>query len=159
MGLFKKWRAKRAAKKQLKAEKKVQEDKVQDEKVVEKSTQEQKTVKQPKTVEQPKVVKKETPIEESGQEDEYTPNEEIKEDSKESDRLAKYHVSQNKDTNSAYYKQWRVRKSGSAKTIKYFKTQKEAIEYAEDLAEKAGTSIVIHKVDGHIRKQNYRDKE
>jgi len=48
----------------------------------------------------------------------------------------KYHVSQNKDAKSNYYKQWRVRKEGSSKTIKYFETQAEAIDFAEDLAKK-----------------------
>ncbi len=68
----------------------------------------------------------------------------------------KYHVSYNKDSESEHYKMWRVRKEHSEKTIQYFKTQKEAIEYAETLAEHAGSSVVIHKMDGSIRKQNYR---
>lgn len=67
----------------------------------------------------------------------------------------KYHVSQNKDEKSEHFKSWRVRKEGSQKTIKFFPTQLEAIEYAQDLADKAGTTIVIHKVDGSIRKQDY----
>jgi hypothetical protein len=71
------------------------------------------------------------------------------------DNIYKYHISQNKDDQSEFYKQWRVRKEGSNKTIKYFKTQKEAIEHAEILAKNAGSSIVIHKVDGTIRKQDY----
>ena len=70
----------------------------------------------------------------------------------------KYHVSQNKDENSVAFKQWRVRKEGSNKTIKYFGTQAEAILYAEDLANKNGSSVVIHKVDGSIRKQDYQKK-
>ncbi len=67
----------------------------------------------------------------------------------------KYHISQNKDDKSEFFKQWRVRKSGSDKTIKYFKTQKEAIDYAKQLADNNDASIVIHKEDGSIRKQNY----
>jgi len=79
---------------------------------------------------------------------------------KDEERLSKekpkrYHVSQNKDTKSEHFKSWRVRKEDSDKTIKYFKTQKQAIDYAEDLARSQKTSIVIHKVDGSIRKQNY----
>jgi len=70
----------------------------------------------------------------------------------------RYHVSQNKDESSEFFKQWRVRKEGSDKTIKYFRTQKEAIAHAEKLAENAGSSIVIHKVDGSWRKQDYRKK-
>ncbi len=68
----------------------------------------------------------------------------------------KYHVAQNKDAKSNYYKQWRVRKEGSSKTIKYFDTQAEAIKYAEELADKNDTSVVIHKLDGSIRKQDYQ---
>ncbi|MCU0105739.1 DUF2188 domain-containing protein [Acholeplasma vituli] len=70
----------------------------------------------------------------------------------------KYHISMNKDEKSPYFKKWRVRKEGSTKTIKYFDTQKEAIDYAQGLAEKASTSVVIHKVDGSIRKQDYSKK-
>lgn len=70
----------------------------------------------------------------------------------------KYHVSQNKDEGSENFKKWRVRKEGSTKTIKFFDTQKEAIAYAEDLAENAGSSVVIHKIDGSIRKQDYSKK-
>lgn len=70
----------------------------------------------------------------------------------------KYHISMNKDEASPYFKKWRVRKEGSTKTIKYFDTQKEAIDYAQGLAEKANTSVVIHKVDGSIRKQDYSKK-
>lgn len=70
-------------------------------------------------------------------------------------KIPKYHVSQNKDEGTANYKKWRIRKEGSDKTIRYFDTQKEAIAFAEDLAQKAGSSVVIHKVDGSIRKQDY----
>ena len=74
-------------------------------------------------------------------------------------KIPKYHVSQNKDEKSDNFKKWRVRKEGSTKTIKFFNTQKEAIEYAEGLAESAGSSVVIHKLDGSIRKQDYAKKE
>lgn len=73
-------------------------------------------------------------------------------------KAQKYHVSQNKDPKSDSYKKWRVRKEGSNKTIKFFDTQKEAIEFAESLADKAGSSVVIHKIDGSIRKQDYTKK-
>jgi uncharacterized protein YdaT len=71
----------------------------------------------------------------------------------------KYHVSQNKEEGTENFKKWRVRKEGSTKTIKFFDTQKEAITYAEELAESAGSSVVIHKLDGSIRKQDYQKKE
>ena len=74
-------------------------------------------------------------------------------------KIPKYHVSQNKDENTENFKKWRVRKEGSEKTIKFFDTQKEAIDYASALAESAGSTVVIHKVDGNIRKQDYTKKE
>ena len=67
----------------------------------------------------------------------------------------RYHVSQNKDESSEHYKAWRVRKEGSQKTIKYFSTQKEAIQYAKQLAKGNQSSIIIHKVDGKVRKKQY----
>ncbi len=85
------------------------------------------------------------------------PKVEVKEELKvaEDAKIKKYHVSQNKDAKSDFHKQWRVRKEGSSKTIKYFETQAEAIVFAQDLADKNNTSIVIHKLDGSIRKQEY----
>ncbi len=71
------------------------------------------------------------------------------------DKAQKYHVSQNKDAKNPNFKKWRVRKEGSNKTIKYFDTQKEAIDYAGVLASSAGSSVVIHKLDGSIRKRDY----
>lgn len=70
-------------------------------------------------------------------------------------KKVKYHVSQNKDEDSEFFKKWRVRKEGSKKTIKFFDTQLEAIKYAESLAKNQDSSVVIHKVDGTIRKQDY----
>ena len=66
-----------------------------------------------------------------------------------------YHISQVKDKKSAHYKRWKVRRSGSSKTIKHFDTQKEAIVAAKRYAESNDTRIVIHKRDGKIRKQQY----
>jgi len=87
------------------------------------------------------------------------PTPQVKESSEsQTPKVAKYHVSQNKDEDSDNFKKWRVRKEGSTKTIKFFDTQKEAIEFAESLAESAGSSVVIHKVDGSIRKQDYTKK-
>lgn len=78
----------------------------------------------------------------------------LKEEVKENDSF-NYHVSLNKDENSEFYKKWRVRKSNSDKTIKYFDTQKDAINYAKSLSEKNNAKLVIHKTDGKIRKQKY----
>lgn len=73
-------------------------------------------------------------------------------------KIQKYHVSQNKDRDADFYMKWRVRKENSDKTIQYFDTQKIAIDYAQDLATKIGSTIVIHKLDGSIRKQDYTTK-
>ncbi len=78
-----------------------------------------------------------------------------KPESEHDEKNPKYHVSQNKEEKSEHFKWWRVRKEGSDKTIKYFKTQKEAIAFAEALAKAGNTSVVVHKVDGAIRKQKY----
>ena len=53
---------------------------------------------------------------------------------------------------------WQVKLAKGAKVIKLFNTQKEAIDYAETLAENQEGSITIHKKDGKIRKQNYQQK-
>ncbi len=74
------------------------------------------------------------------------------------DKAAKYHVSQNKKEGTPHFKEWRVRKEGSNKTIKFFDTQAEAIDYAKELADNQDSSIVIHKVDGTLRKQDYSKK-
>ncbi|MBU1143355.1 MAG: DUF2188 domain-containing protein [Firmicutes bacterium] len=73
-------------------------------------------------------------------------------------KIQKYHVSQNKDKDAEYFMKWRVRKEGSDKTIQFFDTQKIAIDFAQDLAEKSGSTVVIHKLDGSIRKQDYTKK-
>lgn len=98
---------------------------------------------------------KEAPVEVEEKEDE---EEEDDSNPDKPKRPAKYHISQNKDTEAEHAGEWRVRKEGSTKTIKYFKTQKEAIQYAEKLAENQDSSIVIHKRDGTIRKQDYSKK-
>ncbi len=74
----------------------------------------------------------------------------------EDNKTRKYHVSMNNDKKSEHYKSWRVRLESSNKTIKYFDTQKEAISYAETLAKQVNSSVVIHKMDGNIRKQDYK---
>ena len=74
------------------------------------------------------------------------------------DKPARYHVSQNKYEKSPNFKKWRIRQEWSTKTIKFYETQKEAIEAASDLAERNNTTIVIHKMDGSIRKQDYTKK-
>lgn len=121
---------------------------------------EEKVVKQVKKVEPVKVQPKEVKTSKAKEEKvKVQPKKakvaKAKEEPADDKKNKKYHVSQNKDDRSDYYKQWRVRKEGSSKTIKYFETQAEAIDYAQDLADKNDSSIVIHKLDGSIRKQEY----
>ena len=75
-----------------------------------------------------------------------------------SKRLRVYHISQEKNKKSQYFKMWRIRLRGSDKTIKFYNTQKEAIDEASRLAKEYDDRIVIHKVDGSIRKQDYSKK-
>lgn len=72
--------------------------------------------------------------------------------------IQKYHVSQNKDKDAENFLKWRVRKESSTKTIQFFDTQKQAIDHAQSLADRAGSTVVIHKLDGSIRKQDYTKK-
>ena len=49
---------------------------------------------------------------------------------------------------------WAVRKSGSTRVSRYFKTQGEAIEAARDIAKRECTELYIHGSDGRIRERN-----
>lgn len=60
-----------------------------------------------------------------------------------------YHISLREDG------KWQVKRGAAEKALKLFDTQNEAIAYAKSVAENQDTSIVIHKKDGKIRKQNY----
>lgn len=165
--MFKRLKARRQAKKEaklaaIKAENEEKEKVVKKESVATKPKTEEakvtKTTESPKK-EAPKVEK--TPTKNAKEEVAGDDLEDVEKEAAEikaKKRNAKYHVSQNKDEKSQFFKQWRVRKEGSKKTIKYFATQLEAIAYAEDLAKKNDSSVVIHKVDGSIRKQDYTKK-
>lgn len=61
----------------------------------------------------------------------------------------KYHISLNDDD------KWQVKAEKAERALKIFDTQKEAIDYAKVVAENQEGNIVIHKVDGKIRKQAY----
>lgn len=67
--------------------------------------------------------------------------------------MPKYHISLNDSG------KWQVKGEGAQKALKVFDTQKEAIAYAKKVADNQDTNIVIHKVDGKIRKQDYSKKE
>ena len=65
----------------------------------------------------------------------------------------KYHISLNEDG------KWQVKGEKAGKALKLFDTQKEAIAYAKTVAGNQEGNIVIHKVDGKIRKQDYTKKD
>ena len=46
---------------------------------------------------------------------------------------------------------WQVKGVGNTRMTKSFYTQKEAIEYANELAKKRGGSVIIHRPDGKVR--------
>lgn len=46
---------------------------------------------------------------------------------------------------------WQVKGAGNSKATKYFDTQKEAINYARDIAKNQGSEVIIHGRDGKIR--------
>ena len=58
-----------------------------------------------------------------------------------------YHVSKRKEDS-----QWKVFNAGSDKVIKLFKTQAEALDYAKALAKKQDGSVMLHGLDGKLRK-------
>ena len=49
---------------------------------------------------------------------------------------------------------WAVRKSGSTRVSRYFKTQSEAIEAARDIAKREQTELYIFGSDGRIGERN-----
>jgi hypothetical protein len=64
--------------------------------------------------------------------------------------MAVYHVSKRENDG----REWKVFIEGSDKVIKLFNTQKEALEYAQQLAKNKndGSSVRLHGLDGKIRK-------
>ena len=58
-----------------------------------------------------------------------------------------FHVSRRPDLNK-----WQVKATGSEKALKLFNTQKEAIEYANQLAKNQNVSVRVHSKEGKIRK-------
>jgi len=77
-------------------------------------------------------------------------NEEDSDQKEETKELGKYHVLYRKDDNK-----WYVKREGSDKVLRVLETQAEAIAWATIKALNQDTTIIIHKRDGKIRKQNY----
>ncbi|VEU75751.1 Uncharacterised protein [Mycoplasmopsis maculosa] len=46
---------------------------------------------------------------------------------------------------------WQVKGAGNAKATKLFKTQKEAIDFANELSKKHEGSVLIHRTTGQVR--------
>ncbi|MGY5139521.1 DUF2188 domain-containing protein [Mycoplasmopsis gallinarum] len=46
---------------------------------------------------------------------------------------------------------WQVKGAGNLKATKLFNTQKEAIEYANEIAKKREGSLLIHRTNGQVR--------
>ncbi|MBO7078600.1 MAG: DUF2188 domain-containing protein, partial [Bacilli bacterium] len=69
---------------------------------------------------------------------------------KEKKQKTVYHVSK-RDNNG---REWKVFKQGSKKVIKLFETQKEALDYAKQLAKNKndGSYVLLHGLDGKLRK-------
>ena len=61
-----------------------------------------------------------------------------------------YHVT--KRTNDENDREWKVFIQVSNKVIKIFKTQAEALEYAKKLRADKDTTVMLHGLDGKIRK-------
>ena len=64
----------------------------------------------------------------------------------------KYHITQTADG------KWQVKGAKAERALKLFNTQKEAIDYAKNVAGNQEGNIVIYKTDGKIRKQDYSKK-
>ena len=77
-------------------------------------------------------------------------NDEDSDQKEETKELGKYHVLYRKDDNK-----WYVKREGSDKVLRVLETQAEAIAWATIKALNQDTTIIIHKRDGKIRKQNY----
>lgn len=106
------------------------------------------------TTSEEKVAAKETVTEEPEVDDAETAEteDEEAEDADEEKPVARpknYHVSLREDG------KWQVKSAKSARALKLFDTQAEAIAFAKEKAENQDGNITIHKKDGKIRKQRY----
>jgi hypothetical protein len=50
--------------------------------------------------------------------------------------------------------EWAVRGAGNERVTKHFDTQREAIEYARNVAIKQQSEVLIHNQEGQIRERN-----
>lgn len=61
-----------------------------------------------------------------------------------------YHISFRPEEN-----RWQVKLGKGSRALKLFNTQEEAIDFAREMAKNQEGHIVIHKLDGKMRKQRY----
>ncbi len=54
---------------------------------------------------------------------------------------------------------WQVKKSESLRATKHFSTQKDAIQYAREIARKQQTELFVHGTNGRIRERNSYGKD
>lgn len=54
---------------------------------------------------------------------------------------------------------WSVKKGGSMRSTKRFKTQKKAIEFARKVSKNQNAELYIHRKDGVIRRKNSYGKD
>ena len=111
-----------------------------------KKLEESKKVEEPKK-EEPKVeaAKKSEPVKKVEAPKKAEPKKEEKEEEKPAKKEAahQYHVVKRASDNM-----WEVKYAGGSKAIKLFKTQAEAIEYTEKMAENQGGSMLVHNSKG-----------
>lgn len=81
--------------------------------------------------------------------DEEIAEDEVAEEEKPATVVKVYHISLRKDG------LWQVKLGKGSRALKLFKTQAEAIVFAKEKAKNQDGRIVIHKVDGKIRKIRY----
>lgn len=94
-------------------------------------------------------VDEETADDEENVDDEETADDEVAEEEKPATVVKVYHISLRKDG------LWQVKLGKGSRALKLFKTQAEAIVFAKEKAKNQDGRIVIHKVDGKIRKIRY----
>lgn len=49
---------------------------------------------------------------------------------------------------------WAVRRSGAFRASRVFPTQRDAVQYAREIARKEGAELYVHSGDGTIRNRN-----
>ena len=137
-----------APKKVKKEPVKKEEKKAPAKKAEEKKPAEKKEAPKKEEAKKPAPAKKAEKKEEAPKADEARKTQTILLENEEGKTYAKaFHVSRRPELNK-----WQVKATGSDKALKLFNTQKEAIEYANQLAKNQNVSVRVHSKEGKIRK-------